>query len=355
MKKRALLLLLVVAALVFACSFGASAKDIAMGGYGDVEWALDDQGTLRIFGNGQMGDAGSPYDIPWEPVRENIVKVVVEEGVTYVGSQAFVDCENLLLVSLPNTVTALGQEVFNGCDDLILVLIPPSVTDMGIDPFRNIEDGPAIACRPESAAAAFADENELFWLPYFDDVMNAGDFYFLPVYWAFDYGVTTGTDAAHFSPYKICTRAEVVTFLYRFMEMMAPEFVAKIINEFPDIPFSDVKAGAYYRDAVIFAAATGITTGTDATHFSPDKTCTRAEIVTFLYRFMEMMAPEYVAKIINESPDIPFTDVKADAYYHDAVIFAAATGITTGTDDTHFSPEMACSRGQVVTFLFRLD
>ena len=108
--------------------------------------------------------------------------------------------------------------------------------------------------------------------------------------------------------------------------------------------FVDVPADAYYYDAVLWAAENGITGGTDAVHFSPNATCTRAQIVTFLWRSQKSPASGSVN---------PFTDVAADAYYANAVLWAAENGVTSGTTGTTFSPNDNCTRAQIVTFLFR--
>ena len=110
-------------------------------------------------------------------------------------------------------------------------------------------------------------------------------------------------------------------------------------------PFTDAAGDAYYADAVIWAVGEGITSGTTATTFSPDAACTRAQAVTFLWRAAGSPDPE--------SGVNPFTDVKADAYYYDAVQWAIEQGITKGTSDTTFSPNAACTRAQIVTFLWR--
>ena len=109
--------------------------------------------------------------------------------------------------------------------------------------------------------------------------------------------------------------------------------------------FVDVPSGSYYEDAVDWAVANGITTGTDAAHFSPDGICTRAQAVTFLWRAAGRPAPE--------SRTMPFTDVPADSYYYDAVLWAVENGITKGTSSTTFSPDDTCTRAQIVTFLWR--
>ena len=164
----------------------------------------------------------------------------------------------------------------------------------------------------------------------------SGSYYEDAVDWAVANGITTGTDAAHFSPDGICTRAQAVTFLWRAAGRPAPESRT--------MPFTDVPADSYYYDAVLWAVESGITKGTSSTTFSPDDTCTRAQIVTFLWRSEQSPAA---------GSSNPFTDVSADAYYADAVLWAVKEAITTGTTRTTFSPDAECTRAQIVTFLWR--
>ena len=168
----------------------------------------------------------------------------------------------------------------------------------------------------------------------FKDVAD-GDYYFNPVYWAAANKITLGTDGTHFSPDAPCTRAQVVTFLWRY-------FGCPKTNS--STPFRDVSSDAYYYDAVRWAVEQGITNGTDETHFCPDAPCTRAQVVTFLWRANgEESASSYHM----------FSDVPSDAYFFHAVIWAISKGVTNGTDYDHFSPEDTCTRAQFVTFLYR--
>ena len=169
----------------------------------------------------------------------------------------------------------------------------------------------------------------------FTDV-PAGSYYEDAVIWAVDKGITTGTSATTFNPNGICTRAQAVTFLWRAAGSPAAKSSA--------MPFADVKAGSYYETAVLWAVENGITKGTSDTMFSPDATCTRAQIVTFLWRSQKSPA----AGTAN-----PFTDVKASAYYADAVLWAVKHNITVGTTFSIFSPDEECTRAQIVTFLYR--
>ena len=164
----------------------------------------------------------------------------------------------------------------------------------------------------------------------------SGVYYEEAVLWAVDKGITKGTDTTHFSPNGICTRAQAVTFLWRAAGSPAAKSGA--------MPFTDVKAGSYYETAVLWAVENGITKGTTATTFSPEQKCSRAQIVTFLWRSEKSPA----AGTVN-----PFTDVKASAYYADAVLWAVKKDVTKGTTATTFSPNDNCTRAQIVTFLYR--
>ena len=170
----------------------------------------------------------------------------------------------------------------------------------------------------------------------FTDIRESA-YYHDPVLWAVANNVTNGTSAATFSPDEGCTRAQVVTFLWRAAGKPDP---ASSEN-----PFSDVKEGAYYYNAVLWAVENGITNGTSDKTFSPDETCTRAQIVTFLWRYEEQPA--------SAGTSNPFADVKPNAYFGSAVLWAVETGITNGTSATTFDPEDTCTRAQVVTFLYR--
>lgn len=166
--------------------------------------------------------------------------------------------------------------------------------------------------------------------------VKEGAYYYDAVLWAVEQKITSGTSATTFSPEASCTRAQMVTFLWRAAGS------PKVENG--KNPFADVKADAYYYDAVLWAVEKGVTSGTSATTFSPDATVTRGQTVTFLYR--NAGSPEV-------SGTMPFTDVEADAYYAKAVQWAMQQKITTGTSETTFSPMSDCTRGQIVTFLYR--
>ena len=166
------------------------------------------------------------------------------------------------------------------------------------------------------------------------------DYFYDSVKWAVNSNITKGTSATTFSPYKTCTRAEIVTFLWRAAGSKTPTITRN--------PFTDVapSMGMDYYYAILWASQNGIAAGTSATTFSPNATCTRAQIVTFLWRYSNKPAGYY---------SNPFTDVnKAEhAAYYDAILWAVGKGITKGTTATTFSPYGTCTRGEAVTFLYR--
>ena len=156
------------------------------------------------------------------------------------------------------------------------------------------------------------------------------------VKWALDKGITTGTSNTTFSPDNTCTRAQAVTFLWRAMGALKPTTTVQL--------FTDVSASEYYYEAVLLAAEQGITSGTGNGQFSPDKECTRGEIVTFLWRAKNTPAP---------GGSNFFWDVSGESYCATAVDWAYVEGITTGTGGGAFSPDNSCTRAQIVTFLYR--
>ena len=170
----------------------------------------------------------------------------------------------------------------------------------------------------------------------FNDVAP-GSFYYEPVMWAIENGITNGTSATTFGPNDQCMRAHVVTFLWRAMGSPEPKLMVN--------PFVDVKPSDFYYKPVLWALENGITSGMDATHFGPTSYCNRAQVVTFLYRTMG--SPEL------ESAENPFTDVAEGSFYEKPVLWAVENGITNGLSATSFGPNSICNRAQIVTFLYR--
>lgn len=170
----------------------------------------------------------------------------------------------------------------------------------------------------------------------FEDV-SKDDYYYDAVLWAVENNITVGKDETHFAPSAACTRAQVVTFLWRTMGEPEPETTVN--------PFVDVTEDDYYYKAVLWASENGITVGKDDTHFAPGATVTRAQFVAFLHRNEGEPKPE--------TTENPFVDVNESDYYYNAVLWAYENGITVGKDATHFMPKSSCTRAQVVTFLHR--
>ena len=170
----------------------------------------------------------------------------------------------------------------------------------------------------------------------FADVQDKSAYYYDSVYWAVENGITNGITATLFGPDGSCTRAQAVTVLWRAAGEPAPAST--------DMPFTDVPADAFYRTAVLWAVENGVTNGTSATTFSPDATCTRAQIVTFLWRSQKSPVVNYA---------MSFSDVDSGAFYAEAVRWAVSENVTAGTSATTFTPNATCTRAQIVTFLYR--
>jgi hypothetical protein len=312
--------------------------------------------TLELSGNGVLERAFSDSD--------NVRTVVIHPGITSIyGDPTYGaplgNLHNLVNVGIPNTVTYIGREAFsNSVKTLKSIRIPDSVTAMGDYPFPTSLTDIYYSGTQEQwnsidllndyrGPEYYFEENEPpteyslnpitvhYGASVFDDVLNANDFYYTPVYWAADSGITKGTSKILFSPDLECTRAQIVTFLWR-------------ANGSPDVAvsneFTDVSSDQYYAKAVAWAVQQGITVGTSDTTFSPDMPCTRAQAVTFLWR-------------ANESPSASasskFNDVDSSQYYADAVNWAVKNNITAGTSDAIFSPDVVCTRAQIVTFIYR--
>ena len=180
--------------------------------------------------------------------------------------------------------------------------------------------------------ATFMEDNSM--LNFFYDVPNNAYFY-EAVKWAVKNGITTGVGDNLFAPEQPCTRAQIVTFLWRAAGSPEPKGAAAAMT--------DVVSGSYYEKAVAWAIKNGITTGTTASTFSPDATCTRAQAVTFLARALNAKAASAAE----------FSDVPTDSYFADAVAWAAANGVTEGIGGGLFGSDNDCTRGQIVTFLYR--
>ncbi len=378
----------------------ALADDIETSGTcGDnLTWTLSD-GVLTISGTGKMEDYTS-NDAPWfSAITSQSHTVIVDNGVTtigdwafyycnlagitildsvtYIGSHSFYCCSNLTSITIPNSVTTIGREAFAWCSGLTSITIPDSITTISEEVFAccnnlasvtipdsvtTIGDAAFIGCynltdvyyggSEEAWNAIEIGEEENNFLtsatihysstdnstddtgntPVFTDVVS-GSYYCDAVAWAVGQGITTGTTSTTFSPDDTCTRGQIITFLWRAVGSPAPTGAGS---------FSDVDASIYYADATQWASEQGIDLSTGT--FSPAAACTRATVVEYLYRLAG--SPEAAAAT-------QFTDVSVSDSYASAVAWAVETGVTTGTSETTFDPAATCTRGQIVTFLYR--
>lgn len=286
----------------------------------------------------------------------------VPDGVSVLRESAFQNCTRLEEIRLPESLESIEANAFGGCSGLQELTIPEGVNILyanacsNCDGLRNIymypmecmiigdgflgNESTVIWGYEGSAIQAYAQKTGQSFrvlgakTPFID--VDAGQFFYKPVVWAVERNITNGVDAAHFAPYGNCTRGQAVTFLWRAAE--SPEPMGAVCA------FVDLNPEAYYYKAVLWAVEKGITTGMDATHFGPDQTVTRGQFVTFLWR---------TAGTPASGDSNPFVDLKPGAYYCDAVLWAAANGITSGITQTTFGPDRPCTRGQVVTFLYR--
>ena len=226
---------------------------------------------------------------------------------------------NVTVTVKPNEGYELGSLAVKDASGNLLPL-----TDLGNGKFSFVMPASKVSVEAEfvkTVATSFAD-------------VPANAYFADAVKWAVDKGITNGLSDTMFGPYESCTRAQIVTFLWRAAGSPEPKTVSS---------FTDVPANAYYAKAVAWAVENSITNGMTATMFAPDATCTRGQSVTFLYRALKGTA----------SGSTNFTDVKSDAFYADAINWAVANNVTNGTSNTTFSPNADCTRAEIVTFLYR--
>ena len=307
---------------------------------------------------------------------DSLAQIAIPKGITSIGDSAFSDCIGLLELTLPDSVTSVGSYAFADCPNLVSLTLPGTITEVGTNLERGsskmghvVFTGTAEQWMNLSKSGIYASTvhtdakgTEAHWItengtsrfycdlcqrtlaettnplsvaPFADVV--PGEYYYDPVLWAVDKSITTGVSSSLFAPGRSCTRGQIVTFLWRAAGSPEPRSTEN--------PFTDVNARDYYYKAILWAVEQGITNGMSKTAFAPDKECTRGQVVTFLWRFSGSPAPT--------SGSNPFGDVETDAYYHNAVLWAVEQGITNGVTATSFAPARSCTRGQIVTFLYR--
>ena len=247
------------------------------------------------------------------------VTVTVEEPV---GGTAVLDTDTAIIGQTVN-LTCLPREGYR-----VARITGAALTDHGDNTYSFVMDA-----APVALSVLFLRENN----PFLD--VNELDYFHDSVLWAVENGITDGLEVDQFGPANICTRSQVVTFLWRAAGSPTPQLELN--------PFTDVKDDSWYADAVLWAVENGITDGLTDTTFAPDGTCTRSQVVTFLHRSHGSRTPGLT--------DHPFTDVPSGKWYEQSVLWALENGITDGLTDTTFGPDKGCTRAQVVTFLHRAD
>lgn len=318
-------------------------------------------------------------------------KVNLPDSITYIGLNAFDGCKALTSIVLPKGLKEMPAGTFLGCGRLTSILLPETLEVIANDNFTDAVNLFRMTIDSKAVLQAIADpeldegileypktvyikadiNNVLDMTQYgysktgeidkdgkhyiiyadhahnesgcaacmttgieFNDV-KVSDYYYSPVIWAADEGVTAGLTPNAFGPNEGCTRAQVVTFLWRAMD--CPKVT-------PQQNFTDVPEGSYYYEAVHWAANNGITYGYGDGKFGSEDMVTRAQFVSFLWRLKGQKKAEC---------ENPFKDLAKDAYYYDAVLWAVEKGITAGLYPDQFAPNATCTRGQVVSFIFR--
>ena len=274
--------------------------------------------------------------------------VVIPHGVTTINGTAFFNCRGLTSVTIPDSVTYIGRHAFDYCNSLTDVHYSGSESQWNQIDINNFGNDPLLSATihfnstgPDTTEPEPEPET-----PSFTDVKPTA--YYAPaVAWAVENNITQGKTATTFDPNGDCTRAQFVTFLWRAAGEPDPAS--------PESPFKDVSEAAYpyYYKAILWANEQGIAKGTgDGTTFSPGAAVTRAQAVTFMHRYAKLKG------IAAKTGTANFTDVKNEGsmtYYYDAIGWAVANGITSGTGDgTTFSPAKDCTRAMMVTFLYNM-
>ena len=291
--------------------------------------------AAKIIANG--ADAGSNYSITYAAGKLILSRRSSSSGSVTYPVNVPDKTENGSVTVSPKNASKGSTVTITVKPDSGYVLETISVTDKNGNDLKLTDkgNGKYTFTMPTSKVevkATFMEDNSV--LNFFYDVPNDA-YYYEAVKWAAENGITGGVGNSLFAPNRPCTRAQIVTFLWRAVGSPEPKNMSN---------FSDVPADSYYAKAVAWAVENGITTGTGDGKFSPDATCTRAQSVTFLFRASKASA--------NGAP--AFSDVAATAYYAEAVKWATDNGITNGIGDNLFGSDNDCTRAQIVTFLYRM-
>ena len=272
--------------------------------------------TAKTSGGSSSGGSSTPTYPVTKPSKTENGSVTVSPTSAKRGS-------TVTITVTPDAGYVLDELTVTDKDGKDVALTKKSDTEYTfVMPAGKVEITPSFVKQAEEPSRVFVD-------------VKTGDYFYDAVQWAVGKGITNGTSAETFSPEAPCTRAQIVTFLWRAAGSPVVNYAMNM---------TDVAADAYYAEAVRWALSEGVTTGTSADQFSPDATCTREQAVTFLYRAAGSPA------VSGESA---FEDVGADAYYARAVAWAAQNGVTNGISQALFGTGSDCTRAQIVTFLYR--
>jgi hypothetical protein len=282
-------------------------------------------------------------------VCRSLVSVNIPSSVTSIGNLAFGGCSSLKAVTIPAAVTSIGSKSFAYCYALTSVTITNPTAKIGTDAFQQCS-ALTIYGYSGSTAEQYAKDNNIPFQSIgsatqtpsggtadatsFSDVKPT-DYFYQGVQWAVEQGITDGVGGGRFAPERDCTVPEILTFLWR---SQGCPYVENVSNPYYNIRFSD-----YYYAAVIWAYSKGIYQGET---FDPEQLCTRSMTVEFFWRLAGCPA---------SAADSGMADVPSDASYAPAVSWALAHHVTDGTGANTFSPAVVCSRGQIVTFLYRMS
>ena len=370
MKKRILALLLVLVLAVSLVPAVSAAQVLETGSAGEkITWTMYDDGRLVFSGTGATVDNDSYTVKDWYRYMGDIKHVIFTEGITYIGDYLFYNSrsavyDSIEVLSLPGTLKKIGTYAFTGLDGLHTV----EVADLNAWCNVEFEDSGANPLDNQVALSVNGSTVETLVIP--RSVTKLKDYAFMGCSSIRSVIVHENVEEIGSFAFNTCSNLKSVYF-----QGDAPTFGEHIFTlsnvtcyypadksgwekaitgdwgenvtwkVFEPLPFADVSLGAFYYDPVSWAVEKKITTGLNATTFGPNTACNRAQVVTFLWRAAG--SPEPAAA------ENPFVDVQSGSYYEKAVLWAVEKGITTGTDDTHFSPDAPCNRATVVTFLYR--
>ena len=290
----------------------------------NLEWKFYSDGKLVIYGYGEMQNYESVDVVPWNKHHDEIESVTFKSDITKVSNFAFDGYEYLTDITFEGDAPSIEEFAFR---EVVATIRYP----------KDNETWTQEKCQDYGGKITWTDNEsgkEEFINPFTDVAENA--YYYNPVLWAVDNGVTAGYTQTLFAPEIACTRGQVVTFLWRAMGEQSPDV--------EECSFVDVKRDAYYYEAVLWAVENGITSGLTENVFAPEATVTRGQFVSFLYRALGKG---------DFTIQNPFSDVKESTYYYRPVLWAAENKVTSGLTETEFGPETSCTRGQVVSFLYR--